>query len=251
MKEQVAEASPRFKARIAGIFYLIIIVAAPFAEVLVRGRLVVYGDAAATATNILAHESMYRLAGAADLIAFTCDAAVALIFYELLKPVSRGLALFAASFRLLHVAVVAVNTLILFVPLVLLQSAHFLTGFETDQLQSLALASLSLHGTGYNIGLVFFAFHCLLVGYLIFKATFLPRILGVLMAIAGLCYLINSFAHFLSPSFAGHLYPYILLPSGVAEIWLCLWLLVMGVNVQRWNEQASVARLRSNGASGS
>jgi hypothetical protein len=245
MKEQVAEASPRFKARIAGILYLIIIVAAPFAEVLVRGRLVVYGDAAATATNILAHESMYRLAGAADLIAFTCDAAVALIFYELLKPVSRGLALFAASFRLLHVAVVAVNTLILFVPLVLLQGAHFLSAFETDQLQSLALASLSLHGTGYNIGLVFFAFHCILVGYLIFKSTFLPRILGVLMAIAGLCYLINSFAHLLSPSFADHLYPYILLPSGVAEIWLCLWLLVIGVNVQRWNEQASAAGMRA------
>src|ERR1700735_4705393 len=102
----MTETSPRFKARIAGVLYLIIIAAAPFAEVLVRGKLVVYGDAAATATNILAHESLYRLAGGADLIAFTCDAAVALIFYQLLKPVSRGVALAGASFRLLYVAIV-------------------------------------------------------------------------------------------------------------------------------------------------
>jgi hypothetical protein len=241
IKGQIAEASPRLKARIAGVLYLLIIVAAPFAEVFVRGKLVVYGDAAATAANILAHEPLYRLAGAADLIAFTCDAAVALILYQLLKPVSRSLSLFAAFFRLLHVAIVTVNTLNHFAPLVFLGGAHFLTAFKTDQLQALALASLSLHGTGYNIGLVFFGFHCLLIGYLISRSAFLPRILGGLMAIAGLCYLTNSFANLLSPAFAGHLYPYILLPSGVAELSLCLWLMVMGVNVQRWKEQASAS----------
>jgi hypothetical protein len=239
--EQIAAVSPRLKARIAGILYAIIIIAAPFAEVFVRGRLVVYGDAAATATNILAHETLYRLAGTADLIAFTCDAAVALILYELLKPVSRSVSLFAASFRLLYVAIVAVNTLVLFAPLVLLEDPHFLTAFKTDQLQALALASLHLHGTGYNIGLVFFGFHCLLIGYLISKSAFLPRILGWLMTISGLCYLANSFANLLSPPLQDYLYPYILLPSGVAELSLCLWLLVVGVNVQRWKEQASTA----------
>jgi hypothetical protein len=237
----MTETSPRFKARIAGVLYLIIIIAAPFAEVFVRGRLVVYGDAAATATNILAHEQLYRLAGAADLITFTCDAAVALIFYELLKPVSRSLSLFAAFFRLLYVAIVGVNTLNHFAPLVLLGGARFLSAFKTDQLQALALVSLSLHGTGYNIGLVFFGFHCLLIGYLISRSAFLPRILGVLMAIAGLCYLTNSFANLQSPPLQDYLYPYILLPSGVAELSLCLWLLVKGVNAQRWKEQASAA----------
>lgn len=237
--ERIVEASPRLKARTAGVLYLIIIVAAPFAEVFVRGRLVVYGDAAATAANIMAHEPLFRLAGAADLIAFVCDAAVALIFYELLRPVSRGLALLAAFFRLLHVAIVAVNTLNCFAPLVFLGSAHFLTAFKPDQLQALALGALSLHGMGYNIGLVFFGFHCLLIGYLIFRSAFLPRILGGLMAIAGLCYLTNSFANLLSPAFAGHLFPYIMAPCGVAEISLCLWLLVRGVNAQRWEEQAT------------
>ncbi|MGO9127600.1 MAG: DUF4386 domain-containing protein [Terriglobales bacterium] len=240
MKERIAESSPLLKARIAGVLYLIITIAAPFAEVFVRGRLVVDGDAAATAANILAHQPLYRLAGAADLIAFTCDAAVALLFYELLKPVSRSLSLFAACFRLLHVAIVAVNTLNHFAALVLLGGEHFLTAFKTDQLQALALLSLSLHGTGYNIGLVFFGFHCMLIGYLISRSAFLPRILGGLIAIAGLCYLTNSVANFLSPSFAAHLFPYILLP-GLAEPLLALWLLVRGVNVQRWKQQADAA----------
>jgi hypothetical protein len=141
MRERMAEASPLLKARIAGVLYLIITVAAAFAEVFVRGKLVIYGDAAATATNIQAHERLYRLAGAADLIAFTCDAAVALIFDELLKPGSKSLSLFSAFFRLLHVAIVAVNTLNHFAPLVLLGGAHFLTAFKTDQLQALALVS--------------------------------------------------------------------------------------------------------------
>jgi|SRR5208283_1840727 len=221
MKERIAKGSPRLSARIAGIFYLIVIVAAPIAQVFVRGRLVVYGDAAATATNILAHELLYRLAGAADLLAFTCDAAVALILYQ-------------------HVAVAAVNTLNHFAPLAILGGAHSFAAFKPDQLQALALMSLGLHGTLYNIALVFFGFHCLFIGYLIARSDFLPRFFGPLLAIAGLCYLINSFANFLSPSFAAHLYPYILLP-GLSEVLLALWLVVIGVNVKRWHEQASAA----------
>jgi hypothetical protein len=189
MMERIAEASPRFKARIAGVFYLLIFVAAPFAEFFVRGRLVVYGDAAATATNILAHQSLYRLGGAAELLTLTCDIAVALIFYDLLKPVSRSLSLFAAVFRLVFVAIMAANSLNYFAPLILLKGTHFLTTFKTDQLQALALVSLQSYGTGYDIALVFFGFHCLLIGYLIFRSTFLPRILGVLMAFAGLGWL--------------------------------------------------------------
>jgi Domain of unknown function (DUF4386) len=245
MMERIAEASPRLKARIAGVLYLLVFVAAPFAEFFVRGRLVVYGDAAATATNILAHEPLYRLGLAAELITLACDAAVALIFYELLKPVSRSLSLFAAVFRLIFAAIMAVNTLNYFAPLVLLGGGHFLTAFKTDQLQALALVPLSLYGTGYIISLVFFGFHCLLIGYLIFRSAFLPRIVGVLMAIAGSCYLINSFANLLSPPLQNHLFPYILLLPGVAELSLMLWLLVMGVNVQRWKEQASAAGMRA------
>ena len=235
--ELIREASPQLKARIAGVFYLLIFAVGSFAEFFVRGRLVVYGDAAATATNILAHQSLYRLGGAADLITLTCDISVALIFYDLLKPVSRSLSLFAAVFRLVFVAMMAVNSLNYFVPLAILKGAHFLTAFNTDQLQALALVSLQSYGTGYDIALVFFGFHCLLIGHLIFRSVFLPRILGVLMAFSGLGWLT-----FLWPPLANYLHPYVLLPGVLGEGSLTLWLLVMGVNTQRWNEQASTAR---------
>ncbi|MFZ0960920.1 MAG: DUF4386 domain-containing protein [Terriglobia bacterium] len=235
------EASPRLIARIAGALYLLIFVTAPFAEIFVRGKLVVYGDAAATATNILAHEPLYRLGAAAELITLLCDAAVALIFYELLKPVGRSLALLAAFFRLIFVAIMAVNSLNLFVPLVLLKGEQFLSAFTTSQLQAVALVSQKLYGVGYGISLVFFGFHCVLIGYLIFRSAYLPQILGALVAAAGLSYLTNSFADILSPAFAAHLYPYILVPAGVAELSLTLWLLVVGVNAERWKEQAGTA----------
>ena len=231
--ERYASVSPRSTARMAGALYLIIIVAALFAEVFVRGRLVVSGDAAATAANILAHQTLYRLGGAADLVTFLCDAAVALLFYELLKPVSRRLSLFAAAFRLVFAALVLVNTLNHFVPLVLLGGAPYLNAFKPDQLQALALAALHLHGTGYTIGLVVFGVHCVLLGWLIARSTFLPRVLGWLMALAGFCYLANSFAGLVYPPLQGHLYPYILLPAGVVEFSLCGWLLAVGVNVER------------------
>jgi len=197
----------------------------------------------ATAANIQAHKFLYRLGGATDLIAFACDTAVALLFYELFRPVSGSFSLLAAFFRLMHVAIVAVNSLNHFAPLVLLGDAHFLAAFRADQLQALALASLRLHALGYLTGLVFFGFHCLLIGYLICRSAFLPRILGGLMAIAGLCYLTNSFMALLSPEPAANRFPWILVPAGLAELALTLWLLAAGVNVQRWKEQASAALL--------
>jgi len=242
MTERIAEASPRLKARIAGALYLIIIVTAMFAEMVVRERLVVYGDAAATATNILAHEALYRYGGVAMLIATVCDTAVALIFYQLFKPVGRGLALLATFFRLMPVAILAVNLLNHFAPLVLLKGAPVLPSFQEGHLPALALASLHLYAYGFKIAMVFFGFNCLLLGYLILKATFLPRILGVLMAVAGVCYLTWSLASLLSPGLGDRLFAaYILAPCFVAELSLALWLLTVGLNISRWEEQAGAA----------
>jgi hypothetical protein len=221
------------RARIAGAFYLFIFVAGVFTEFFVRGRLVVNRNAAATSANILAHPSLYRLGGAVELLILTCDIAVALIFYDLLKPVSRGLSLSAAVFRLVFVAIMAANSLNYFAPLMLLRSARSLTAFSTDQLQGMALASLQSYGVGYETALVFFGFHCLLISYLIFRSAFLPRTLGILMALAGLGWLA-----YLWPPFANSLSPYILMPGAFGEGSLTLWLLVVGVNAQQWNKQA-------------
>jgi hypothetical protein len=237
MMEPMAEASPRLTARIAGVFYLLTTLTRMFVEIFVRNRLVVSDDAAATATNIMAHESLWRWGFAADIMAFASYIALTALLYELFKPVNRSLSLVAAFFSLVAAVVQAISSLFHLAPLFLLGGAPYLRVFTVEQLQALALVFLRLRAAAYhNIGLVFFGLYCLLVGILILRSIFLPRILGVLMVLAGLSYVL-----FLSPPLARSLQPYILVFPGVGQISLCLWLLVMGVNAQRWKEQASAA----------
>jgi len=238
MMYRAVETSPRLWARIAGAFYLITIIMGVFAEVFVRGAFVVRDDAAATATNILAHEPLYRFGLAADLVMLACYIAVTLLFYDLFKPVGRSLSLLAAFFSLVGIAVLAVNSLNHLAPLIFLGGADYLSAFETNQLQALSLTSLRMHSRGYLISGVFFGIYMLLLGYLIFRSGFLPRILGVLMAIGGLSFLTNSFATFLLPTLVARL-PDIGMLGGIAELALCLWLMAMGVNAAKWEEKAS------------
>jgi hypothetical protein len=238
--ERITETSPRLKARIAGLLYLIVIIGGIFAEIFVRGRLVVHGDAAATAHNIVGHELLYRLGFAAEIFYCACNVPLILIFYDLFKVVNRNVALLVVFFSLVGTAVEIVSLFAHFAPLVLLGGGHYLSAFTVEQLQAAAYMSLQLFEYGFAICLVFFGFYCLSFGYLIFRSTFFPRIIGVLLVIQGLLYLTNRFANFLAPGIAARVFPY-LAASAVAEISLCLWLLVMGVNVQRWNEQASAA----------
>jgi hypothetical protein len=233
---------PRVIARFTGLLYLVVTVSALFGEAVVRGKLVAYASAERTATNILAHEQLYRAGGAADLLAFLCDTAIAVLLYQLLRPVSRGVSSAAAFFRLGHAAVASVNTVNYLAPLVLLSGAGSLGAFSSSQLQEMALTSLRIHGAGYNIALIFFGVHCVLVGYLIARSAFLPKLLGVLMVVAGACYLVNSFAAIVSPDFKSHIYPYILIPAGIGEWALMAWLIVVGVDGKRWH--ASMARPR-------
>jgi hypothetical protein len=233
--QSIGEASPRRKARIAGVFYLLEMLTGAFAIIFVGGRLFVFGDAAATATNILAHESLLQLGFAANLIQFACYVAVTGLFYDLFRPVNKSLSLLAAFFSLVGCAIGAVSCLFEFAPLTVLGGAPYLSVFTLQQLQALSLMFLKLYGQLFNISFVFFGFYCLLIGYLIFRSTFLPRVLGVLMAIAGLGWLT-----FLSPALTHALSPYIL-AAGLGEVSLTLWLLVAGVNAERWKEQAGAA----------
>lgn len=235
MKERVAEASPRFKARIAGVLYLLEGSPAVLQQAVISG-LVVSGNAAATATNVLSHEPLFRLWFAAALIAVALHVAYTVLFYDLFRPVNRGLSLLAASLSLVACALQAYATLFQLAPLLLLGGEGSLSAFPTEQLQALALLSLNLHAQAFDIYLVFFGFWLILVGYLVFRSTFMPRVVGVLMAIDGL-----GWAMFLAPPLAVHLYPYISAAAALAEIPLALYLLVRGVNLQRWKEQSGAA----------
>jgi hypothetical protein len=239
MAERTTEASPRLKARMAGVFELLEALTSGFGQVIIPGMLIVSGNAAATAANILGHGLLFRLSLVAALIAVACHVAWTFLFYELFKPVDRRLSLFAAFFSLVGIAMQAFCILFQTAPLVLLESGRSLSAFSVEQLQALALTFLKLNAYAFYIYLVLFGFWCVLIGYLIFRSTFMPRIIGVLEAFAGLCWL-----SFLWPPLAHYFSPYNQVLAGLAELSLMLWLLVKGVNVQRWKEQASAAAER-------
>jgi hypothetical protein len=237
MAKHQVEPSPQIYARIAGLLYLIIIVGGIFAELIVRGRLVIHGDAAATAHNILTHELLYRMGFAAEIFYCACNVPLTLIFYRLFKVVNRNATLLVVFFGLVGTAVECVSLLCHFMPIILLGGGFQMSVFTPEQLQVWAYLSLEMFEYGFAIALVFFGFYCLSMGYLIFRSTFLPRIIGLLMGIEGLLYLINSFANFLAPGIAARVFPF-LAASAVGEISLCLWLLLVGVNVRKWKEKA-------------
>ena len=220
-------------ARIAGVLYLTIIIAGIFAEFLVRQSLIVPGDATATAQNIRAAEGLFRLGIAADLIMMLSDVALALAFYLLLKPVSQALALLAAFFRLGQATILGLNLLNLFFVLQLLSGADYLTVFGPAQLEALVLLFLKGHTVGYSIGLVLFGLSLFVLGYLVFKSGYFPKILGVLLIVAASGYLIDSFAGFLLPDYDAYEAIFALvvfLPAFIGELSMAVWLLVKGVN---------------------
>ncbi|HET7151259.1 MAG TPA: DUF4386 domain-containing protein [Candidatus Acidoferrum sp.] len=241
MNDRNVEFSPQLYARSGGALYLIIIVIGLFGEAFVRDKLIVSGDAAATAKNIVASESLWRFHIAAELFLLICAIALLMILYVLLRPVSRELTLLAVFFNLVSIGLEAATTMYLIVTLFPLGNAGYLKAFSPEQLYAMASLALKSHGYGFGVSLLFFGCFCVVIGRVIFRSGFLPKAIGVLMQIAGLCYLTDSFALVLSPAFANRLFPAILVPSFVGEASLCLWLLVKGVNVQRWTEQTVIA----------
>ena len=236
--EVSAEFSPQSYARIGGMLYLLIIAAGLFAEAFVRDRLVVPGDAAATARNITDHAFMFRLGIAADLSTFVCAVALTIILYVLLRPVNRNAALLMLAFNVVQDAIGGLNVLNTYRPLQLLGGAAYLKVFSREQLEAMALLSLNTHSVGFAVALMFFGCSCVALGYLTLTSGMLPKALGVLMAIAGACYLTNSAALILSPELASMLFPSILVPAFIGELSFAVWLTVKGVNVARWQETA-------------
>jgi len=236
MMERIGEMSPRFEARITGALYLLTMLTGIFAQGFVSRSLVVGGDAAATATNILMHKSLFQLGFAVYLIEMACQIAMTALFYDLLKPAGSSVSLLAAFLGFAGCVIKTFSRLFFIAPLFILGGAHYLSVFSAEQLQALALLFLKVNDHGAAIALVFFGFYALLTGYLIVRSTFLPRILGVLSIFGGL-----GWMSFLYQPLGYRLFPYIAALGVLGAALLILWLLVFGVNEQRWKEQASVA----------
>jgi hypothetical protein len=239
--DRPGELSPRTKARIAGFLYLIVIVGGIFAEIVVRGRLVVSGDPAATAHNIASHELLYRLGFATEAFYLLCNVPLTFILYDLFKVVNKKLALVMALFSAIGTAVEGVSLLAHYSPLIFLGKQAYLSAFSPAQLQTAAYVSLRMFEYGFMIALTFFGFFCFTLAYLIFRSTFFPRLIGALLVVEGALYLTNSFAHFIAPAFGDRIFPFLAV-SGLAEVSFCLWLLIVGLNVRRWREQEAEGR---------
>jgi hypothetical protein len=236
-----ADASPRIKARMAGVLYVLGGFSSGLAQFFLLPKLVISGDAAATSANILANESLFWLVFTLNLLAVAFHIAWATLFYDLFRAVNRTLSLLAAFVLLVGCALLASSSLLQAASLVSLKGGGSFGAFTVPQLQALALLFLNLNSQAYNIFLVFFGLYLLLIGYLIVRSTFMPRILGVAYALAGLGYLT-----LLSPPLAHALSPYNLAPAALGEPALMLWLLVIGVNAQRWQEQARAANAEAS-----
>jgi uncharacterized protein DUF4386 len=223
---------PRALARLGGALYLAIIVIGAWGEMFVRGRLVVSGDAAATAANIRAHEPLWRAHIAAEFFLLICAIVLLQILYILLRPAGRDLAQLAVLLNIVSIAVEAATAMTLI-------EALFAVEKNDAALAGLLLRS---HAYGFGVALIFFGCFCLIAGFLIFRSGYFPKTIGVLMEIAGVCYLINSLALILSPALANRLFPAILLPPFIGELSLCLWLLIRGVNVEKFIAMRSALR---------
>src|ERR1700730_4951018 len=240
MGNHTVEASPQAYARIGGALYLVIIVLGAFAEGFVANKLISPGDAATTAHNIMAAPGLWQFSVAGDLIVVLCAVPLLWIEYLLLRPVNRQLVLLAVLFNVVSLAVEAISKLFLLVVMPTLGNADYLKAFEPQQLQILANLALKSHDIAFNIALIFFGCTCLVNGYLIFKSGYFPKLIGLLMQVAGLSYLIACFAALFAPTFADLIIPAILVPPLIGESSFCLWLLVKGVNIAKWKERGTM-----------
>jgi hypothetical protein len=221
-------------ARLIALLYLIESAASVAGQLIIPGRLVVRGDAAATASNILANEAVFRVGIAGALLAVAFHIVTGVLFYYLLRPVGRTFSLLAVLLLVVASSIQASAALMQSGALVALKGTVSLSAFNVEQLQAIALMLLNWNGQTYDFYLVFFGLWCIALGALILRSTFLPSLLGAGMVLAGVGY-----APFLYPPLANFLYPYNL-ALGVGELALVLWLFFRGVDADRWKEQARI-----------
>lgn len=235
MTNPIADISLRKAALIAGFGYLMVFIVATFANAFALESLIVAGDATATVKNIMANQLLFRFGIAGWVIVLAFDLIVAWALYILLEPINKSLSLLAAWFRLLFVAIFASGLVNLLSVLELLSGADILVVSGAGQLQAQAMLFLHAYEYGVTVSFVFFGLHIFIIGFLIFKSDYIPKILGVLLLIASLGYLIDSFGNFLSTSYAKNEAAFILfvaVPAVISEFSLTLWLLFKGGKVQ-------------------
>ena len=223
--------SLRTAALIAGIGLLIMVIAAPFAELFVYPKLVVPGNAAETVKNVTANMTLFISGIFGYLITFICDLLVTWALYVLLKPVNENLSLLTALFRLVYTIIALVALLNLVTVFRLLNTSDYLTVFQPDQLHAQVMLCLNAFRSHFHFGILFFGIHLGLLGYLVFRSKYIPRILGILLIIAGLGYMLTTLKPFLFPNINLDFAIY----TFYGELIFMLWLLIKGSRIKESN----------------
>lgn len=227
---RTADTSQRKAAIVAGLGILLMIIPSIFANFFVVQGLIARGDAATTASNILAKEMLFRLGILSFIVVVVLDVVVAWSLYVFFQPVNRHLSLLTGWFRLVYATIFAIALINLAIALRYLNDTNYLAVFKTDQLQAQALLFLNAFADGWSIGYVFFSLHLIFLGYLVFKAGYMPKILGALLIIAGLGYMFDSITGFLFPDFGVAISQF----TFIGELLLAIWLVIKGVSVKQW-----------------
>ena len=227
-----AETSPLFRARVAGALYLFANILAPFTLLYLPSRFIVREDPAATASNILASESLFRFGIVGNLFTFTANIFLALALFQLLKVAGRNMAFLMLILLLVGVPIAMLNELSQLAVLQLLSGDASLKAYATDQLQATAYLFLRSHDQGLLIAHIFFGLWLLPMGYLVWRSRFIPKVVGLLLIVAGVGYVVQSFGVFLGYSVN------IIVFTGLGEAVFLLWLLVFGVNKEQWKKRA-------------
>lgn len=231
-----SKTSPRLIGRVIALLFLLTIITGVIAQALISDRLYVSNDAAATATNFLTHRGLYELAFTIFIIEMACNIATTALWYVLLRPVNRSIALTAAFLDLSGGIIKTFARVFFIAPLFVLgNSAAVFPGFTTQQLQSISLILFKVNNQGTSLAMAFFGFSVLQYGYLIFRSTFLPRWLGVLGMISGLCWLT-----FIYPPLGRGVFVYTALFGLLSSVAMIVRLFI-GVNEERWKESNAAA----------
>ena len=220
-------------ARVAGFLYLLLLPLGIFG-LLLPSSLILPGDAARTADNIMASESLFRLGIMSALATQLLNIFVVLALYKLLNRVDKNQATLMVLFSLLGVPIAMLSELNKFAVLLILNGTHYLTVFTADQVQVLVSLFLDLHKYGINIAGIFWGLWLFPMGYLVFKSGFVPRILGVLLMIGCFGYLIDSVTFLLFPNLNITISQF----TFIGEILLPLWLLIKGIDAEGWEKHA-------------
>jgi hypothetical protein len=228
--------SPKRLARVAGVFYLITIVAAIIAQGLIAQRLVSSNDASVAASNIVAHADLFRFGFTMYMIEMVAQTIMTMLFYVLLKPVSSTGSLIAAVIGVVGCGIKAFSRLFYIAPSLVLAGTHYLNTFSREQLSSIALLFYNMNEMGAAIAVVFFGFSTLITGWLIIRSTYLPAVLGWFALVGGIGWL-----SFLWPPLGYRLNLYIAAIGLLGSLATIVWMIVFGVNETRWTEQARVA----------